>query len=204
MIRSQAPALYAAARHGPRRRVGPAVAWTSALALLVVTLVSQAARAEDRNLLELSIKAAFLYKFPLYVTWPESAFPSPASPFNLCIAGDDMFAALVERAASGQSIADHPMAVLRLRSASASDHCGLLYVAAGDPQLARQQLVAVDGMPVLTATDAIHEAAAKGIVNFVIVNDRVRFEIDNVTAIRDGLAISSKLLSLALSVRSAP
>jgi hypothetical protein len=59
-------------------------------------------------------------------------------------------------------------------------------------------------MPVLTATDAIHEAAAKGIVNFVIVNDRVRFEIDNVTAIRDGLAISSKLLSLALSVRSAP
>jgi hypothetical protein len=41
----------------------------------------------------------------------------------------------------------------------------------------------------------------KGIVNFVIVDDRVRFEIDDAEAARRGLRISSKLLSLAVSVK---
>ncbi len=164
----------------------------------------RALAAEDRNPLALAVKAAFLSKFPLYITWPERAFSSPASPFVLCVAGDDGFAGLVERAAAGLRVAAHPMAVLRLDAVSASAPCAVLYLATSDPPLARQQLAALDGLPVLTVTDAIQDGAAKGIVNFVIVDDRVRFEIDNATAARDGLVISSKLLSLALSVRPAP
>jgi len=41
-------------------------------------------------------------------------------------------------------------------------------------------------------------------ITFVIASDRVRFEIDEARAVRSGLAISSKLLSLAVSVRPAP
>ena len=52
----------------------------------------------------------------------------------------------------------------------------------------------------LTVTDAATDPAAKGIINFVIEDDRVRFEIDNSTAAAGGLTISSKLLSLAVHV----
>ena len=43
---------------------------------------------------------------------------------------------------------------------------------------------------------------ARGIVNLIVQENKVRFEIDDRTAMEDGLAISSKLLSLAARVRS--
>jgi len=62
----------------------------------------------------------------------------------------------------------------------------------------------VAGRPVLTITDEVSEDAAKGMINFVIADDRVRFEIDAAAAARSGLPISSKLLDVALSVRTKP
>jgi hypothetical protein len=41
-------------------------------------------------------------------------------------------------------------------------------------------------------------------INFIVADNRVRFEIDEAAARRNGLQISSKLLSLAASVRPAP
>jgi hypothetical protein len=172
--------------------------------LVAITFAWDAPKADHRNSLEMAIKAAFLSKFQLYVTWPDRAYASSSSPFNLCIVGDDVFAALVERAASGQSVADHAITVLRLRSPSAADLCKIMYVATDDPHLAHQQLAAVDGLPVLTVTDELRLESGKGVINFVIAADRVRFEIDNAMAVRNGLTISSKLLSLAVAVKPAP
>jgi hypothetical protein len=56
---------------------------------------------------------------------------------------------------------------------------------------------------VLTVTDAA-PSGVHGIVNFVLLDDRVRFEIDLGQAARNGIAISSKLLSLAVTVQPAP
>jgi hypothetical protein len=54
---------------------------------------------------------------------------------------------------------------------------------------------------VLTVTDSARDEPARGIINFLIQNNRVRFEIDNGAAAESGLTISSKLLSLAVSVK---
>lgn len=52
----------------------------------------------------------------------------------------------------------------------------------------------------LTVTDQAEGAG--GIVNFVLRENRVRFTIDPRAAAENGLAISSKLLSLALDARA--
>ncbi len=67
----------------------------------------------------------------------------------------------------------------------------------------RAALRALDGKPVLTVTDAEDADSSGSIVQFVIRGGHVRFEIDNAAAQRNHLAISSKLLGLALAVREA-
>jgi hypothetical protein len=57
---------------------------------------------------------------------------------------------------------------------------------------------------VLTVTDAEEEPRATGIVNFLVVDNRVRFEIDQRAAAENHLVISSKLLSLASRVIPKP
>jgi hypothetical protein len=54
---------------------------------------------------------------------------------------------------------------------------------------------------VLTVTDASTDGRVRGMIHFVVVDNRVRFHIDQVRASESGLAISSRLLALALSVR---
>jgi len=173
-----------------------------AMAMLLVT--ANPAMPADTDSLELAVKATFLYKFQFYITWPPRAFAAGTDPFNLCIVGDDPFGDLIDQAVNGQTAGGHRVAVRRLRAVSAADHCQMMYLATDDPQLARRELSAVGGLPVLTVTDAIDDDSAKGMINFVVADDRVRFEIDNAQAARNGLAVSSKLLGVALAVRTTP
>lgn len=152
--------------------------------------------------LEYAVKATYLYKFAPFVTWPASVFPSPTSPLDICVLGDDAFAKLVGDAVAGQSLAAHPFVVQRLQAASEAGSCQILFVAGGDPSVLGATLRALRGKPILTVTDAAGNEP-RGIINFVVADARVRFEINLAEATRDQLTISSKLLSLALSVQAA-
>ena len=164
-----------------------------------------AARADDPAALALAVKATFLYKFQPFVTWPAQAFASPTAPFTLCVVGNDPFGPILDRVVEGQRTGDRDVVVRRMETVSPDDHCQILYVGAADPAVVKQLLAPVAASaPVLTVTDSIDALDAKGMINFVVADNRVRFELDDAAARRSGLVISSKLLSLALSVRPSP
>lgn len=166
-------------------------------------LVAAAPAFAQDNAIEYAVKATYLYKFAPFVAWPSSVFSSPTSPLDICILGDDAFAKLVGDAVAGQSLATHPFAVRRVPTASAAASCHILFLADSDPGVLGATLRALRGKPILTVTDAAG-AEPRGIINFVVENARVRFEINLAEATHDQLTISSKLLSLALSVQAAP
>jgi hypothetical protein len=76
----------------------------------------------------------------------------------------------------------------------------LLYVGPGDGARQARLLKQAQQLPILTVTDA--GSAAGGIVRFRVVDNRVRFEIALDAAQRSGLQLSSRLLSVALTVRT--
>jgi hypothetical protein len=185
-------------RHATLRYLGAMLFW------LVLACPWAPARADDPGALASAVKAAFLYKFQPFVAWPEQAFPAPDSPFNLCVVGNDPFGPLLDRVVDKQQTAGHAIALVRLKSVLPDAHCQMLYISTADAGVARQAEAAVAGAPVLTVTDGVSDPTAMGMINFVIADNRVRFEIDAGAARRSGLDISSKLLSLAVSVRPAP
>jgi hypothetical protein len=91
--------------------------------------------------------------------------------------------------------------VRHLDALGRNQDCEIVFAAGSDAQPVAAILAAVRGMPVITVTDGVRDPRAKGIINFVIVDNRVRFEIDDQAAAENGLTISSKLLSLAVYVR---
>ena len=116
------------------------------------------------------------------------------------IGGRDPFGDLLERAADRQSVAGHPITIQRVAVVTRTAGCQVLYAAGSPDQPVADMLTAVRGTPVLTVTDQAPDAKSRGIVNFIISDDRVRFEIDAAAAEQNGLTISSKLLSLAVRV----
>jgi len=161
-----------------------------------VLAASPSASAADRSL-EYAVKATFLYKFAPFVDWPPGALGDGEAPFVICIVGADPFGDSTERMLEGQRIGTHPLALRRLAVADAHAGCHVMFVAGSPAQPVTQALDAVRGTPTLTVTDA---PAAPGIIRFVMINDRVNFEIDANAAAANHLTISSKLLALAHTV----
>jgi hypothetical protein len=167
---------------------------------LLLTAGTAGAATPDGSV-EFAVKAAYLYKFGEFVEWPAAAFESDASPVVLCIVGDDPFGATLDKAVAGQKIASRTIAVKRLKVAEPHSGCQVMYVAGKDAAAVGQAISAVRGEGVLTITDGAAGAGPSGIINFVISNNRVRFEIDDGAAATNGLVISSKLLALASTVK---
>ena len=167
-----------------------------ASAVLVVLAASAPARAQSESL-EAAIKATYLYKLAPFVEWPSGSFASDGSPLNLCVIADPTFAGILEQAVRDQRIGRRPFAV-RALPAPDPNGCHVAFLGT-DPGPA---LATMRGVPVLTVTDETPDPTAKGIVNFVVRDNKVRFEIDDIAATESHLEISSKVLSLAVSVRS--
>ena len=126
---------------------------------------------------------------------------SSTSPFRLCIVGEDPFGSVLDKAVSGQQIGTRPIEVRRLKTVGRDSGCQVLYVGVSEAPRIGQIVETLRGSGVLTVSDGRAPGSAAGIINFVIQNDRVRFDIDDAAAAQNGLAISSKLLDIALHVK---
>jgi hypothetical protein len=186
----------AVVRHGASVRHQGIIA--ALLSVVLVLSIAIDAGAQAGPSLEYAVKATYLYKFAPFVEWPASAFASPDSPIVICVSGKDPFGQELDRAISGQRIGTRSIVVRHVVKIDPDSGCQLLYAGGSSDQSAADTLDAVRGQAVLTVSDAATDPKDRGIINFVIDNGKVRFEIDERAAAQNHLAISSKLLSLAL------
>ncbi len=149
---------------------------------------------------EQAVKAAFLPKFARYVSWPPAARPGAGAPIQLCIVGTDSFGRLIDQAASGQSVEQHPIAVRRLASPGQAAGCHIAFVNGGNEKSTAAMLSALQARPVLTVTDG-KTRAARGMIHFTLHQGRVRFYVDAAAAAQAKLTIDSRLLGIALGAK---
>jgi hypothetical protein len=166
-----------------------------AAGLALLASLGSGAQAADLPL-EYAVKASYLYKFAPFVQWPPAAFETPVAPLAICIAGPDPFGPALDEAVRGQRVNGHPIVVRHVEAIRTGMACQILFVGGEDAQ---DDLHVVAHEPILTVTDRSHGGAG-GMIQFVMVAGRVRFMIDQAAAQDSGIAISSKLLGLAVSV----
>ena len=149
------------------------------------------------------MKAALLYRFINYVEWPDAIFSSPSAPFTIGIAGDDLLAAELAEFAASRKVMNRPLAVRRRTPNETFKDVQLLYVARNDAsQLAALgRTIPADALIVTDWPNALRQGA---VINFVVVEGQVRFEVSLDSAQRRNIKLSSRLLSVAHNVQAAP
>ncbi len=159
------------------------------------TLTAPPVRADA--LLEVQVKAAYLTKFVPFIQWPDSVFSSPAAPVTICVVGEDPFGTILDQAAAASG-GGRKLVVRRIPEANAETGglCQIVFVS--DSQAGYDAVDALKDKPVVTVTDS--SMRARGMINFVVLDNHVRFDIDDATAERNGIHVSSKLLGLAHAV----
>lgn len=143
---------------------------------------------------EYEVKAVFLFNFGQFVEWPKQAFQTPQTPFSICILGEDPFGRTIDDVVRGESIGPHSLVVRRLKTASETPDCKILFIGRSESERLGDVLAAVRGHSVLTVTDI--EGAEKQGAMIVLFNDknRIRMRINLAEARSGQLVLSSKLL----------
>lgn len=174
---------------------------TCCLLPVLATFTNTAAQTPDRpDLVERQVKAAYLYKFGSYVEWPERSFASPASPLRIGVVGADTLADELEKLIVGRTTNGRPVTVRKLRHGDSFADLNVLFVGNSNNARLADILAAVKGLPVLTVTESDEALALGGMINFIVVDGKVRFEVAPKTAGLGHLSISARLLAAAYKV----
>jgi hypothetical protein len=150
--------------------------------------------------LEREVKAAFLFRFIEYVRWPETVFAKPDSPIVIGILAEQSMVNDVQAAIAGRSVRGHPLVVRQVREGSDFSSLHVLFLGEHLNNRLARVIRAVEG-PVLIVTEAEDGLAHGSVINFVIADRRVRFEVALSPAAARSLVIGSGLLSVAINVR---
>jgi len=142
-------------------------------------------------------KVELLYKITKFIEWPRESFSGTADQITIAILGEDDLAVelaskLSTRVVNGRKF--FVRCVLNPKDARGSQ---ILFIAASEEKRIPEVLLALQGLSVLTVADTGGFAASGGMVDFVLEEDRVHFQINRERVERARLRISAKLLALA-------
>ena len=174
-----------------------AAAWPARGAAGGAFAASAAPAASTDAAKEYEVKAAFLYHFARYTTWPESAFEKPESPFVIAVVGTDPFGAALETAFKAKKFGSREIAIARFEKSDAIGKAHVLFCASNDEQQVAEIAKACAGKAVLIVGDQPGLAAKGATAAFFLDKANVKFEINSEAVKRAGLFISSQLLKLA-------
>ncbi len=153
---------------------------------------------------EYQLKAAFLFNFAQFVEWPTNTFTNVEEPFIIGILGEDPFGKALDETVQGETIQKHKLVIVRSRRAEDLAACQILFISKSEKNRVAEILPKLTARKILTVSEVQGFASHGGVINFFLEGNKVRFEINPATAQREGLKISSQLLSLGKIIETVP
>lgn len=187
-----------------------------ALAMILAPF-AQEVRPDSAQSREYQVKAAFLYNFIKFADWPEEKLSDGNEPIIIGIIGKDPFGdafvplkdkqvkgrnAIIKRFTGFEELKepDKKDKSVPYEKIEAIRQCHLLFICLSEKKHVNEILDSVKEHSVLTVGDVDSFLEAGGIINFVMEEKKLRFEVNYAVAKREKLEIRSKLLRLAKRV----
>jgi hypothetical protein len=168
-------------------------------AMVVFILLCAPVRAQQPS--EHEVKAAYLYNFANFVEWPSEPPPNTSTTLNIGILGRDPLGVAFETI-EGKKVRGQPVRVYRSHRLADLRDCQILFIGNSERTFVPQILADLAGRSVLTVGESDGFAEQGVIIDFYMVDNKVRFKINVEAGTRAGLKLSSKLLKLAQIVRT--
>ncbi|MEN6307530.1 MAG: YfiR family protein [Anaerohalosphaeraceae bacterium] len=196
------------------------------LANITQFLSSAAIAATDADIASTGyqLKVTFLYNFMKFMDWPDPNSVSNTDakdkdPVVLGVLGDNYLKKNMQYL-TGKTIKNRPLKAITIEGYNAykqeknnatvmdylTEHqnilksCHLLFISASEKDRLAEILKFTEKNPILTVSDIRDFVEAGGVIGFVTENNRIRFDINTVSAETKRLKISSQLLQLARKI----
>ena len=147
---------------------------------------------------EYKIKGAFIYNFTKFIRWASEA--EVDSMLVVGVFASEGVVGSLESVLAEAQVAGTPIRIERQPTPGVLPPHSVLFVAADHEEEARPFLESVYGSSVLLVGESERFLARGGVISFVMHRNKVRFAVNLDGAERQGIRLSSKLLSVASEV----
>jgi hypothetical protein len=169
-----------------------------AVLLLTVTSFRAEAPAKLSGPSQVDVQAVYLYNFAKFVRWPAKG---PGPTLDICVAGQKVYLETLSRVVTGEHIDERPVAVRAIQLPEDETGCDILFIDASAKGHLDSLLTAAAGKSVLTVSDIPDFLDRGGMIQFILLDNRVRFSVDLRPIARSEITLSSELLKVAVTVR---
>lgn len=175
------------------------------LGLAVMMLLSPATRAVGAGYKPRQVMALMITKFTRYATWPTSDTVQDSSTVNVCLVTRDaelrrVFNQMLDK----KKIGGKTWRINVVSSLARANQCPIVFVGRDMPEPDPVWYEARSEQGVLTFGEKDDVQPRTSVVNFVIVDKKVKFDLNLKSALQGGLKLNSRLRGVARDVIDKP
>lgn len=153
---------------------------------------------QDPNASNSKIKATFIYNFTKYIDWPEKY---KEGNFVIGVLGTTSFYNDLSTLLSTKSVGGQKFEIKSYTSTeSVSATCHILFITAENSAMLPDVIKKMKGKSTLIVTEKSGMAKQGSGINFVVDNNKQRFELNKGNVEKYNLKVSSTLSALAIAV----
>lgn len=146
---------------------------------------------------EYSIKAAFIYKFTNYIDWNSHL---PGNEFVIGIIGPSPINKALVEIAKTKTVKDKKITIRQYNNPEDIGPCHILFISQKDSHTLDEILAYTSAKGTLTISEKEGYAALGTEINFILADNKLKFEANPKAINAAGLTASSQLLKLAIIV----
>lgn len=170
--------------------------WSGWLLAAALGLCAPGAGADDGAAMpEQQVKAAYILNFTRYASWPAPALADPRAPLVVCVFGQG--AAEVARQLQSRVAGSHPLEVRSIARVEETEACHALYLTSTDRNRQSAWLARLRDQAILTIGDSASFLADGGMINMLLVDGSIRFEVNLAATKHSGMSLHPRMLALA-------
>jgi len=136
----------------------------------------------------------FMYNFSRLIEWPASY---RTGPFVIGVLGAPEVALELENYTKGKKVGTQDISVIRYKTPQEVNSCHILFVPFSRTKQIPEILALLGGKSTLLITEKTGALSEGSAINFVIVQDKMRFELKPENATKFGIKFSSKLSEMS-------
>lgn len=163
------------------------------LTLIVFVLAAWASYAQEKPMHE--IHAQMIFNFLKYIQWPNDAEPGE---FVVGVMGEDDVFNTLKNYYDGKPKGAKKYSIRKLSSAEEAANCAVVYLGKNKSGQFENIKTAISGKPVLTITDSFNLGKKGSCINFKVVDEKLKFELNQASVSSSSLKVSSQLSSMAI------
>jgi hypothetical protein len=164
--------------------------------LILPMLVMTKAQAQQET--SYSIHANIIYRFTKYIDWPAD---KKTGDFIIGIVGDSPLYDEMKGFVVNKMVGNQKIVIKKFPSSAPDYNCHILFICEEESSSLKKIAIRTAGASVLLVSEEDGLASKGSCINFIVVSDHLKLEINKNNIEKRGLSVATELLSLGIVVR---